>query len=291
MTTVSGGRGTERSGVPPRPVTAGLDRASLAADLGNAGLRWGSLVLVHASLGAIGWIEGGAGTLLAAMRDVIGSRGTVVAPTFTSWNSDTSRVYESRTRGMTVRERLAYQERLPAFDRDTTPSIECGRFSEAVRTAPGAVRSDHPQTSFAAVGPDAAWLMRTHHLDDHLGERSPLAALYRMDAQVLLLGVGYDKCTAFHLAEYRYIPEPPLTRYGCKINVNGRPVWRNYWDVVLDDRDFAACGAAMEERVPVAKGRVGRAETRCFSLPQAVEFAKIWLRENRLRTDTWDIGV
>lgn len=281
-------RGTVPAAAPRRPSIAGpdraslaFDRASLAADLGSTGLRQGAVVLAHTSLSGIGWIEGGADTLLAALRDVIGARGTVVVPTFTSWNSDTSRVYQARTRGMSERDLQRYRDRLPAFDRDTSSSIECGLFSEAVRRAPGAVRSGHPQTSFAAVGPDAARLMRRHDLGDHLGERSPLAELYRLDAQVLLVGVGFDKCTAFHLAEYRYIPRPPRARYGCKINVAGVPVWWNYTDVVLDDRDFAACGRAMESQVPVAKSRVGWAETRCFSLRQAVDFAKTWMRENR----------
>jgi len=278
-----------RADFPLPYVKTGLDRASLAADLRSTGLRYGAVVLAHTSLSHIGWIEGGAGTLLAALRDVIGSQGTVVVPTFTSWNSDTSRAYRARTRGMTTHRLRWYRERLPAFDRDTTPSVECGLFSEAVRTAPGAVRSGHPQTSFAAVGPEAARLMRTHDLNDHLGERSPLAELYRIDAQVLLMGVGFDKCTAFHLAEYRYTAAPPLTRYGCKINIGGVPVWRNYVDVVLDDRDFAACGQAMEARVPVVKGQVGRAQTCCFSLRQAVDFAKIWLRENRRPDQARDI--
>lgn len=36
-------------------------------------------------------------------------------------------------------------------------------------------------------------------------------------AQILLLGVGYDKCTAFHLAEYRLSPQLVENR----INYNG----------------------------------------------------------------------
>jgi aminoglycoside 3-N-acetyltransferase len=35
------------------------------------------------------------------------------------------------------------------------------------------------------------------------GEASPLARLYDLDAWVLLLGVGYQRNTCFHLAEYR----------------------------------------------------------------------------------------
>ena len=51
--------------------------------------------------------------------------------------------------------------------------------------------------------------MADHRLESHLGEYSPLAKLYRMEASVLLLGVGYQVCSAFHLAEYRYVESPP----------------------------------------------------------------------------------
>ena len=90
-----------------------------------------------------------------------------------------------------------------AFDPEATPT-SAGAVAEALRTTPGAERSDHPQSSFAAVGHDARELMAGHRLNCHLGEDSPLAKLYERDASILLLGVEYLSCTAFHLAEYRY---------------------------------------------------------------------------------------
>ncbi|MEU6428963.1 AAC(3) family N-acetyltransferase [Microbispora sp. NPDC046973] len=262
-----------------------LGRDTLVQALRRLGLRSGQTVLVHASLRSIGRIDGGVATLADALMKVLGAGGTLVVPTFTSGNSDTSRSYVQAVQGMTEEETRRYRDGIPAFDVRRSSAIECGRLSEHVRLLENAVRSEHPQTSFAAVGPGAEWLMADHDLRCHLGERSPLAKLAKTEAVVLLLGVGFDKCSAFHLAEYRYRPDPPEVRYGCVVQVGGRRTWTHYDDVVLDDRDFAECGAALERTEKIRRGRVGKADSRLFSLPMAVAFAERWLSEKRGRAE------
>lgn len=267
---------------PPGRVGGAFTKRSLMADLRRVGLKRGQIVLVHTSLRSIGPIADGAGTLLAALRAVLGRGGTIVVPTFTSWNSTTSRVDAANIRGMTESDIRSYRHSLPAFDPDTTPSLECGWFTEKVRVHRRAVRSVHPQSSFAALGRDARWLMADHDPANHLGERSPLAKLYERDARVLLIGVGFEKCTAFHLAEYRYTPSPPHMEYSCVIKTENGPQWWTYEDVALIDNDFDECGRAMTKVVEVVEARIGLAKSRCFSLAAAVDFAETWLRENRL---------
>ncbi|MEU7938145.1 aminoglycoside N(3)-acetyltransferase [Microbispora bryophytorum] len=262
-----------------------LGRDTLVEALQRLGLQSGQTVLVHASLRSIGRIDGGVATLADALMKVLGTEGTLVVPTFTSANSNTSRSYLKAVQWMTEEEARRYRDGIPAFDVRESSAIECGVLSEHVRTLKSAVRSEHPQTSFAAVGPSAEWLMADHELKSHLGEESPLAKLARTGALVLLLGVGYDKCSAFHLAEYRYRPDPPQARYGCVVRIDGRAVWTHYDDVVLDDSHFAKCGAALERSEKIRRGRVGKAESRLFSLPAAVTFAERWLSEKRRRAE------
>ncbi len=114
--------------------------------------------------------------------------------------------------GWTGRNASGTRRRCRAGTAGPRPSQRMGVLAEYVRCAPGAVRSDHPQTSFAALGPRARQLTDGHDLTCHLGERSPVGGLYAADGQILLLGLGYEACTALHLAEYRLPVPPPRAR-------------------------------------------------------------------------------
>ncbi|WP_411106313.1 aminoglycoside N(3)-acetyltransferase [Streptomyces sp. cmx-4-9] len=253
------------------------------------GVRPGMRLLVHAALAGTGLR---AQTLRQALTGVLGPRGTLVVPAFTPENSRTSSAHLARIAGLSAAEVRAFRERMPAFDPARTPSQGMGAFAEAVRTAPGAARSAHPQTSFAALGQDAERLCSGHRTESHLGEETPLGKLCWEGGQVLMINVGFSVCTAFHLAEYR-IPKPPLRMYECVVKVNhpgdhpgdrcGRRQggeWTAYEDVALDDSDFAEIGRTFpDERM--RRGRVGGAAAMLFPIPDAVDHALEWMTENR----------
>jgi aminoglycoside N3'-acetyltransferase len=260
-------------------------RVRLVRDLRVLGVADGDTLLVHASLRAMGFVIGGAVTVVRALRDSVGPTGTIVVPTATTDNTDPRRWHLTCKAPRPAREWVLIRDHLPAFDPAVTPSRNMGAVTETVRTWPGAVRSGHPQTSFAALGARAGKLMADHHRDCHYGERSPLARLVEVDAKVLLLGVGYDVCTAFHLAEY-LVPDPPVREYECVItDESGERRWYTYQDVDLRDGDFADLGSAFEASeegiLHVRKGGVGDAESTLLSMNNAVEFAADWLSVSR----------
>lgn len=258
-------------------------RRSLSASFARLGLREGDVVLVHASLSSLGFVVGGAVAVVRALLDRVGPTGTVAVPTFTAGNSDPSRWALTRSRGVPSDQWPAIREQLPPFDPRVTPSENMGAVAEAVRTWPGAVRSTHPQTSFAAVGSAATSLMDGHPPVCHLGPGTPLARLAARRAKVLLLGVPYAVCTAFHLAEYQQ-PDPPLRDYECVILHGGRRRWFRYRDVLLDDDDFELLGRAMESSAAVAEVRrvqAGTATLRLIPIEVCVDFARTWIAANR----------
>jgi aminoglycoside 3-N-acetyltransferase len=234
---------------------------------------------LHSSLRSIGHSTG-AQTVISALRNRLG-HGTLVVPAGTSANSDTSPHYRTAVAGMTAQEVAGYREAMPAYDPETTPSNEMGRIAEHVRLLPGTMRSAHPHTSFAAIGPQAKRITDGHARDCLLGERSPLARLYDADALVLLLGVGYDRCTAFHLAEYRYTSTPPRRTYRAVVDDGRGREWCEFVDVDLDAGDFASLGADFDRTGVVRHGKVGQAKARLFSLTAAVDFATGWFASHR----------
>jgi aminoglycoside 3-N-acetyltransferase len=262
----------------------GHTEARIGAQLAALGVEPGGVLLVHASLRTVGPVAGGGEAVLRALRGALGPEGTVVVPAFTARNSDSSAAYRERVRGLDEAERAALRAAMPPYDAAAMPSDGVGVLPEIVRTTAGAVRSAHPQTSFAALGPHAGTVVRGHRPDCHLGEDSPLARLYELGARILLLGTGYDRCTAFHLGEYR-MARPPRRTYRCVIRRDGEPCWWSYEDVALDDGDFGALGADLERDRPgaVRRGVVGAADCRLLDLVEAVDYARGWLERNRAR--------
>lgn len=255
----------------------------LAAQLAGLGVEPGGFLLVHASLRAVGPVAGGGEAVLRAVRRALGPDGTVVVPAFTARNSDTSPAYRERVRGLGGAQRAAVRAAMPPYDAEHMAcDAGLGVLPELVRTSPGAVRSAHPQTSFAALGPYAEKVVSAHRPDCHLGEDSPLARLYDLRARILLLGTGFGACTAFHLGEYR-VARPPLRTYRCVVRDGGVRRWWRYEDVALDDSDFAALGADLERDGggAVRSGAVGSAWCRLVGLAEAVDFARLWFARNR----------
>lgn len=185
-----------------------ITRSAIAQDLRDAGVVEGGTLMVHVRLSAFGWVVGGIDTVVHALQDAVGPDGTLMA--FCGWDDSPYHVDLWPERWQS-----AYGE-MPAFNPETSSARrDFGRFPERLRTWPGALRSTHPEVSFAAIGPQASYLLAAGDEEDPWGEAGPLGRLVAADGQVLLLGAPLEKLTLCHHAE-------------AVANVGGKR-WRSYW--------------------------------------------------------------
>ncbi|MGF1512790.1 MAG: aminoglycoside N(3)-acetyltransferase [Elainellaceae cyanobacterium] len=267
------------------PVT----QATLVRDLQALGLASGDVVLVHSSLSAMGWVCGGAQTVIQALVETVGAAGTLVMPAQSSDRSD-PQLWEQPPVPEAWWDTI--RETMPAFDPALTPTRGMGVIAETFRKHPGAVRSRHPTLSFAALGPEAATIIAEQVLEDGVGERSPLGKLYDLEGRVLLLGVGHGNNTTLHLSERRALGAAQVKHEtGAPIAVDGVRRWVTFWQPLLDAADFEQVGAAFEQQTferhgskrqaAARRGRVGQAEARLLAARSLVDFAVPWFKAHR----------
>ncbi|AQS88425.1 aminoglycoside N3-acetyltransferase [Neoasaia chiangmaiensis NBRC 101099] len=243
--------------------------ASLRADLQHMGLgRPDDIVLMHVALSRIGWTCGGAETLLAALCDtILPAGGTLVMPAQSSHITDPAHWSSPPVPSSWLE---SIRANMPPFDPVTTPTRGVGIVAERFRTWPQVRRSVHPSCSFCAIGPQAETILREQPLDDPFGDASPLATLYRLQARILMIGVGFETCTALHLAERRARPDAP--RYW-----DGMPTRDGKWSLYsLPETDidrFPAIDRLLTQNGKVMKAMVGDAPTRLFDMCSAIDIA------------------
>ncbi|MBW7877268.1 MAG: AAC(3) family N-acetyltransferase [Candidatus Cloacimonetes bacterium] len=251
----------------------------LVEDLRQLGLGSADTVLIHSSLSALGWVVGGAQAVVEALCQVVLPQGTLVMPTHSSQFTE-PRHWQNPPVPQSWWETI--RDHVPAYDPHLTPTCGMGAIVECFRHVPKVFRSSHPTLSFAAVGPLAQTILRDHVLEDGLGEFSPLGALARLDAKVLLLGVGFDSCTMLHLAEAKaeYKDKGRILQ-GSAIIRDGQRQWVAYYEQNYNSDDFFECGEAFLQAGHARTATVGQGRTHLFSARALLEFAVPWFEENR----------
>lgn len=262
-------------------------KASVIADLRRLGVMPGDLLMVHASLNAMGPVEGGAAGIVTALLEAVGPTGTLMG--YASWDRSP---YQETLNGARLNEET--RRAWPAFDPETAPTYRgFGLLNQFLADFPGARRSAHPDASMVALGAHAQELTEHHPLDQALGRGSPLERLVHLGGKVLLLGAPLDAVTVLHYAEAiadipgkrRVSYEMPLRR------PDGGTVWVKVED--FDSNGILDCFAiegqpdAVETiaRAYVAlgrhhQGRVAAAHCHLFEAREIVAFGVDYLEQH-----------
>jgi aminoglycoside 3-N-acetyltransferase len=125
--------------------------------------------------------------MIDLLRDLLGPGGTLVMPAFP-----------------------LHQDPAEVFLVDHAP-VYTGLLCEVFRRYPGVRRSIHLGASVCAIGPNAEFLTKDHHLTAMpWGKDSPFCRLMEVDARMLGLGAGFNYMTPLHAVECLLHDEVPF---------------------------------------------------------------------------------
>jgi aminoglycoside N3'-acetyltransferase len=164
-----------------------VTRAGLAQDLAYLGIQRGDTVFLHSSLKSLGYVEGGASSVVKALQDAVGPEGTLLVPTY----------YLPAGTVKATCELEGY-----VFD-PRSHGTNMGRLPEAFLAEAATHRSVHPTHSVSAWGKHAQYLTEAHHLAPSIfGEGSPWQRFVGLEgAKVLGLGISMGPVTFYHVLE------------------------------------------------------------------------------------------
>lgn len=252
--------------------------SQLAAAFTALGVSAGRVVMLHASVRAMGKIMGGPNVIMQALLDTLTPAGTLMM--YVGWEDIPDFLAD-----LPPAAQQAYLAEHPAFDPRIARAVrDHGVLAEVLRTWPGAERSDNPEASMVAVGAQARWITQGHPMDYGYGPGSPLDKLVRRHGQVLLLGAPLDTITLLHYAENRaQLRAKRVVRYTCPVLRDGKKVWIDIEDFDTGEPHHAYTFEGIAQAyLALGKGRqgqVGNAPSYLFDAADLSAFAISWLEE------------
>ncbi|NLC39649.1 MAG: AAC(3) family N-acetyltransferase [Clostridiaceae bacterium] len=215
-------------------------------------------IIAHGALSSIGYVEGGAKTVIRLLLELIGPEGTLVMPTLTGWSEP--------------------------FDVDQSPSA-VGILSETLRTWPGAFRSKHPVHSVAAVGAQAEYITAGHEdCKSGCGRGTPYEKIISLKGKILLIGVDMARNTMMHtieaFAELKNLlrVEAPAPTYIDDYE-NKKVIMEQF---PPGHRNFMRITPELKARGALQEGKIGAAVTKVIDAVALIEIGLEKLEENPL---------
>ncbi|MBO7215118.1 MAG: AAC(3) family N-acetyltransferase, partial [Clostridia bacterium] len=153
------------------------------------GVKTTDVLLVHSSLKSFGTVDGGAETVIEALKEVV-CDGTLVMPALRQRNWEN-----------------AYKD----WDVNNTPS-DVGLITETFRKSEGVLRSNQETHSVCAFGKDAKYITEAHSTGKPrygsfgiyaFGHNSPWERMYELKAKVIFIGVNLTYNTYKHYVEQK----------------------------------------------------------------------------------------
>jgi aminoglycoside 3-N-acetyltransferase len=238
---------------------------AMLSDLRTMGVREGDCLVVHSSFKSLGLRDASPSDVIRTLIEAVGTSGTLMMPTFTYcyagiWN-------------------------VRPYDPDTTPSRFMGILPETLRSYPGALRSASPTYSVAAFGAHAELLTKDKENAGGLGTSSSFEDAYRLGARILLIGVGNNRNSMIHYAEFASglpicdIPYREFWGRSALVEADGEPVEVTFGDFPGCSTNFGEVDEYLVEKDLMTHGKVCSAGCLFMDSAKIVDAVASRLRE------------
>ena len=155
----------------------------LVRDLVNLGVQKGDALSLRVSVGSIGWIEGGADTLVEALLEAVGEKGTIVSAAYVH----PFPLPLSKENA----EKIVKDDRIPSY---------AGALANAMIKHPDMYRSKHPVNRYVAIGARAYELTKSHTPDKYAYD--VLRILAETRGKNLIIGKKVGGTGTDHISHY-----------------------------------------------------------------------------------------
>ncbi len=255
-----------------------VTKKEMLRQLRELGVTEGMILEVHSSMKSLGYVVGGAQTIVDSLLEAVGYDGTLVMP-IQAWENSEPSYWENPPVDRSLWEEV--RSSIPAFRADQSEYSGMGAVINNFNRRTGVYRSSHPKAAFAAYGRYGKLITHKHDLDFSLGLNSPLGEMYKLPAYILLMGVDYDRCTSMHLGEVISGIRPVIMEGGATED-NGIRKWNQYLDLEYDSDEFIEIGHAMEAASLVRLGKIADSTCRLMKFKETVDFTADYLRKRHI---------
>ncbi len=248
-----------------------LTKEDFKTALVRLGVKKGMLLYVSASMESFRCVVGGSQAVIESLMELVGYDGTIVMAAPTRYLCDPLEI------GNIPRDRIdeARKQTLP-FNKKLSVPVGVGEVAVQFMRNEAVLRSNHPMVSFLAWGKYAKLIVEKHPLHFGMNQDSPLGKIKEYNGYVVTLGVDYDQCEIFHLAQYVTM-KSPIRIYSCPIEKSGAVSWIQLLDLELTVKGYQDIGQTMEEKQVVKSTYLGNSICRLFSAKSAYQCAVEYL--------------
>ena len=238
-----------------------ITKTSLESDLRKLGIKEGDMIFVRISYKSIGKVEGGPKTVIDAILNVIGEKGTLLATAFPKRIRSYKRFFN--------RHYVYYKGMKPITG--AIPSVMC--------SYPNAFFSGNPISTYVAIGKDAEYLTESHTVESESYDIVRLM-IERYQPKCLRIGGNVLDGTAHlpfsdglkqHHAYQRRLPE------GIYYSDNGKRTWkeRTVSAFCYDGfRNFFMKNIINNPKAVLSEGKVGNGQAMVTSMRETYEIEK-----------------